>query len=110
MCTALQRHPRAFMPMHVDQNGYGLARNCDDKRHLALNSAELLPNICDNHQCLLLDSITIWPFVQQSTHFRKCLSSPDYKGHAKGKRSGLDPNERHGILLAACARTAKCFD
>ncbi len=60
------------MPMLVDQNRYGSARNCDDKRGFAkyswkklpeihddkrgatLNIAELLPNRCDNHQKALV--------------------------------------------------------
>ena len=25
---------------------------CDDKHHLVLNTAELLPNMCDNHHVL----------------------------------------------------------
>jgi hypothetical protein len=36
---------------------------CDDKRYLTLNTAELLPNICDNHHLLIIFT-DIWLVVE----------------------------------------------
>lgn len=43
------------VPFAPDWNGLQVGHEpeiCDDKRYLTLNTAELLPNMCDNHQCM----------------------------------------------------------